>query len=167
MIDPELLDVIERIVVAGVAMTNESLGRSRPNLELTLQQWRVMVVLGDAPEGHPVGEISQLIAVTLPATGRQLRRLEQRGLVTLARDPHDRRVTRVRLTEAGISARESIVADRRAIIGEAMRDIRGRGDLIRQLERDRVRARGRGRQSRDPGERGLIPTSLVGIGQSR
>ncbi len=134
MNDPELLDAIERIIVAGVAMTNEALGRARPNLDLSLQQWRMMVVLGDAPEGHPVGEISRLIAVTLPATGRQLRRLERRGLVTLASDPNDRRVTRARLTEAGLAARESIVDDRRAMIRAALRDIRGRGDLTGLLE---------------------------------
>jgi DNA-binding MarR family transcriptional regulator len=121
--DPGLLDAIERIVVAGVAMTNASLSRSRPNLELTLQQWRVMVVLGRAPDGHPVGEISRLIAVTRPATGRQLRRLEQRGLITLETDAQDRRVTRARLTDAGISARASIVDDRRASIAAALVDL--------------------------------------------
>ncbi len=135
MDDPELLDAIERIIVAGVAMTNSSLSRSRPNLELTLQQWRVMVVLGDTVEGRPVGEISRLISVTRPATGRQLHRMEQRGIVALETDAHDRRVTRVRLTDAGLSARASIMADRRATITTALRHVDVYADVVTELER--------------------------------
>lgn len=135
MEDPELLDAIERIVTAGVAMTNASLSRWRPNLELSLQQWRVMVVLGDDTDGRTVGEISQRIAVTRPATGRQLHRLEERGLVALETDPHDRRVTRVRLTDAGVSARASIMADRRATIEAALRNVALYGDVVDELER--------------------------------
>ncbi|TFG68234.1 MAG: MarR family transcriptional regulator [Thermomicrobiales bacterium] len=166
MDDPEILDSIERIVVAGVAMTNASLGRSRPNLELTLQQWRVMVVLGDSADGRPVGEISRLIAVTRPATGRQLRRLEQRGLITLETDAHDRRVTRARLTGAGISARASILADRRASIESALHDQVVDDNVAAQLDRVASALESAGRSPCRPrGE--LIPTSLVGIGQSR
>lgn len=135
MEDPDLLDAIERIVVAGVAMTNTSLIRSRPNLELTLQQWRVMVVLGDSVQGRPVGEVSRLISVTRPATGRQLHRMEQRGIVALETDAHDRRVTRVRLTDAGLEARESIMADRRAAITAALREVDVHGDVVIELQR--------------------------------
>lgn len=118
--DLDLVDAVEQIVIAGVAMTNASLGRARPGLELTFPQWRVLVELGERPDGRPVHEVARLIAVTLPATGRQLRRLEQRGLVVLEPDPHDRRVTRVRLTAAGIAARASIMDDRRARIAEGL-----------------------------------------------
>jgi DNA-binding MarR family transcriptional regulator len=93
-----LVDAIERIIIAGVAMTNAALSSARPGLDLSFQQWRVLVVLGERPNGLAVREISRLIDVTLPATGRQLRRLERRGLVLLEPDQHDRRVTRVRLT---------------------------------------------------------------------
>jgi len=135
MNDHRLIDAIERIVVAGVAMTNTALVRSRPNLELTLQQWRVLVVLGEARDGHSVGEISRQLAVTMPATGRQLRRMEERGLLTLEPDDHDRRVTRARLTEAGTSARTSILLDRRTSIATAIGDLRADPDLIDGLVR--------------------------------
>jgi DNA-binding MarR family transcriptional regulator len=135
MNDPGVIDAIERIVVAGVAMTNASIVRSRPNLELTLQQWRVLVVLGEAPDGRSVGEIARQIAVTLPATSRQLRRMEERGLLTLEPDGHDRRVTRARLTEAGISARASIIVDRRTSIAAAIGDLRTDPDLVGGLVR--------------------------------
>lgn len=133
MIESEFIDAIERIVVLGVAMTNASLIRSRPNLELTLQQWRVLVVLGETSEGVPVGDIARRVSVTLPATSRQLRRMEERGLLTLDRDAHDRRVTRARLTETGESLRAAIVADRRAAITNAVRDLRPDRSLIDRM----------------------------------
>lgn len=120
MADTQVVNALERIVIAGVAMTNASLGRARPGLDLTFPQWRVLVVLGDRPDGLAVGEIAQRIAVTLPATGRQLHRLAERGLLTLEPDARDRRVTRVRLTDAGLAARASIMGDRRRRIAEGI-----------------------------------------------
>lgn len=122
MDDTHLIDSIEMIIVAGVAMTNAALSRAPAGHELTFPQWRVLVILADA-DGLPVNEISRLIEVTLPATGRQLRRLEQRGLVHLDPDQRDRRVTRARLTEAGRATRASITEQRRALIQEAVSDL--------------------------------------------
>jgi DNA-binding MarR family transcriptional regulator len=120
--ESDLGDALEAIVIAGVALTNTALSRARSGHELTFPQWRVLVVLAD-PAGLPVAEVSRLIDVTLPATGRQLRRLEQRGLVVLEPDDRDRRVTRVRLTSAGLAARRSIMGDRRAAIERAVADL--------------------------------------------
>ncbi len=120
MTETDLVDAIEAIVIAGVAMTNASLSRARRAPELTFPQWRVMVVLGQQPDGLPVHEIARSIDVTLPATGRQLRRLEQRGLLALEPDRADRRVTRARLSDEGARVRASIMADRRAAIAAAL-----------------------------------------------
>jgi DNA-binding MarR family transcriptional regulator len=122
--DMDLVDAIEQIVIAGVAMTNASLSRSRQGPDLTFPQWRVLVVLGRRPEGMPVHEIARLIHVTLPATSRQLRRLAQRGFVVFDPDQTDRRVTRARLSEAGIAVRDSIMSDRRSLIEAAIADLR-------------------------------------------
>ncbi len=120
MVDKELVDAIEQIVITGVTMTNASLSRSRQGPELTFPQWRVLVVLGSRPDGLPVHEISRIVEVTLPATGRQLRRLQQRGFLTLEPDRLDRRVTRARLTEPGAAVRDSIMASRRSMIADAI-----------------------------------------------
>lgn len=117
----ELVDSLEAIVVAGVALTNAALSRS--GHELSFPQWRVLVVLAD-PNGLPVAEVSRLIHVTLPATGRQLRRLERRGLVDFEPDGKDRRVTRVRLTAAGLDVRRSIMGQRRDAIERSLADLR-------------------------------------------
>lgn len=134
MADTEVVDALERIIIAGVAMTNAALGQARPGLDLTFPQWRVLVILGDRPDGLAVREISRRIAVTLPATGRQLHRLAERGLVMLEPDPHDRRVTRVRLTEAGVVARASIMDDRRRRIADGLAGMRLRPSLVRELD---------------------------------
>lgn len=134
MADTQVVNALERIVIAGVAMTNASLGRARPGLDLTFPQWRVLVVLGDRPDGLAVGEIAQRIAVTLPATGRQLHRLAERGLLTLEPDERDRRVTRVRLTDAGHAARASIMGDRRRRIAEGVAGLPLAADVAIELE---------------------------------
>ena len=122
MAEDELVDAIDSIIMAGVAMTSAALSRATPGPELTFPQWRVLVVLSP-PGGLPVTEVSRRIAVTLPATARQLRRLERRGLVTLEDDPEDRRVTRARLTDAGLGVRAAIIGERRSRIRGAIDEI--------------------------------------------
>jgi DNA-binding MarR family transcriptional regulator len=128
------IDAIERIVVAGVAMTNAALA-GEAGTDLTFPQWRVLVILGSAPDGLPVAEISRRISVTLPATGRQLRRLEHRGLVRLEPDAHDRRVTRATLTDAGVDRRGAIMAQRRARIEGAVSGIDVSPDGVAAVDR--------------------------------
>jgi len=132
--DPRLVEALERIIVAGVAMTNAALSQARPGLDLSFPQWRVLVVLGDRPDGLSVRDVSRLIDVTLPATGRQLRRLEHRGLVVLEPDRRDRRVTRARLTESGLIARDSIVRQRRDRISASVAGIEMKPSAVIDLE---------------------------------
>ena len=118
MLDLAIIDAIEALVVAGVALTTRALSKARADLDLTLAQWRVLVVLGTTSDGATISQVAEQIGVTLPATSRQLRRLEQRGLVRISRDQVDRRATRVRLTRLGRSARDDVIAFRRARIAQ-------------------------------------------------
>ncbi len=111
--DPELADALERLVVAGVALTSVAISGARPGFELTFPQWRVLVVLGEATDGARMGTVAHRVGVTLPATSRQLRRLERRGLVSVGRDELDRRAAVARLTPEGAAVRDAIVAYRR------------------------------------------------------
>ena len=142
-------------------MTNAALSRAPAGHELTFPQWRVLVILGDA-DGLPVNEISRLIEVTLPATGRQLRRLEQRGFVHLDPDQRDRRVTRATLTEAGRATRASIIEQRRGLIQEAVADLRIDAAARRALVRIAAAMAGD-----DPiaaiSERGVSPQGRTGL----
>lgn len=133
--DPEIVEALQRVIVAGVALTASTLARSGSSPDLTFPQWRVLVVLGEQPEGRSVRQISRLIGVTLPATGRQLRRLEGRGLLTLQPDLLDRRVTRARLSDEGAARLAAIIADRRTRIAEAIAAIEPEHDLAGTLSR--------------------------------
>ena len=113
-----IVDALERIVFAGVALTTRALSETRADLDLTLAQWRVLVVLGESEDGATISQVAARIGVTLPATSRQLRRLERRGLVDVGPDQRDRRATRVRLTSLGQSARDDVVSFRRRRIAQ-------------------------------------------------
>jgi DNA-binding MarR family transcriptional regulator len=110
---------LERIVIGSVGITTQALAQAAPDAELTFSQWRALLILGDPPSGHRVGEVAARVGVTLPATSRLLRRLERRGLVALAPDEADRRATRATLTGHGADVRDAIIAFRLA----ALRDI--------------------------------------------
>lgn len=114
----DLAALLERIVAGAVGVTTQALSEATPGYELTFPQWRAISILGEAPDGARVGGLAARVGVTLPATGRLLRRLEQRGLVGLSPDDVDRRATRARLTPAGRDVRESILRYRRQILLE-------------------------------------------------
>ena len=117
---PEVALVIERLIVAGVAATTVALADVRPRLDLTFAQWRALLIVGRASDGLTVSEVARRIGTTLPATSRQLRRLEGRGLLALATDDIDRRATRARITPDGEEWRRAILDHRRQSIAAAL-----------------------------------------------
>jgi DNA-binding MarR family transcriptional regulator len=130
-----IVDAIERFVFAGVALTTRALSEARSDLDLTLAQWRVLVILGDVEDGTTVSRIAAQIGVTLPATSRQLRRMTRRGLVEMGQDARDRRATRVRLTPLGRAARDDVVRFRRKMIATLAADLELDPALAPQLAR--------------------------------
>ena len=72
---------------------------------VSAHQARVLALL------HPrdpamVGELAEHLGVTASTMSLTLKRLEEAGYVRRDRDPLDRRVTNVRLTEAGVRVRD-------------------------------------------------------------
>ncbi len=130
--DPEtggITDDLERIVVGAVGLTTRSLASADAGFELTFPQWRAILVLGEADDGARIGEVAARVGGTLPATSRLLRRLEGRGLTTLAVDEQDRRATRARLSERGQVVRAAILEHRRAALREISSALPDRGHL--------------------------------------
>jgi len=117
--DEAVVDMLEAIVGAGVALTTEVLASGDAS-ELTFPMWRVLVVLGGEPDGATVSEVARRIHVTVPATSRQLRRLAGRGLVSLGVDERDHRAVRARLGDRGIALREDVLRRRRAALAQAL-----------------------------------------------
>jgi len=61
----------------------------------------------DPVDPSRVSELAEHVGVTLATMSLTLKRLEAAGWVRRDRDPADRRVTNVRLTEAGVRLRDS------------------------------------------------------------
>lgn len=124
MLEPPTADDIERIVLAGIAITTRALAEASPLLDLTFPQWRVLLVVGESPAGATVSEVATRVGVTVPATSRQLRRLARRGLVGMGRDDADHRAVRAELTADGRAMREAILTYRRQRIAEIVGRVR-------------------------------------------
>jgi DNA-binding MarR family transcriptional regulator len=133
VVEIEVLDALEGIVMAGVAMTTRVLAEAPAAYDMTLPMWRVMVILGTRPDGATVSEVARLIEVTVPATSRQLRRLAGRGLVSLGPDERDHRAVRARLTEAGVRFRADIMGARRQALAQALRPLELSEITVREL----------------------------------
>lgn len=134
--DGRIVDAIERLVVEAVGLTTIALSEASPGIELSLPQWRVIVVVGGRVGGTRIGEIASRVGSAVPTTSRLVRRLEQRGFVVAERDDTDRRATLVRLTAAGEQIREALVDRRRELIRTALllRSSPLAGDLALGLE---------------------------------
>lgn len=135
MTEPQLSDLIEQLVVAGVAITTRALTEAVPSFDLTFPQWRVLLVVGERADGATVSEVSSRIGVTVPATSRQLRRIARRGLVEITRDAVDRRAVRARLTEDGLSVRDAILRYRHGRIVETVAGLRVSPAAMQELGR--------------------------------
>ncbi|WP_062293237.1 MarR family winged helix-turn-helix transcriptional regulator [Demequina phytophila] len=75
-----------------------------------LQSWEFDVLSALRRAGSPYeltpGELDRALLITSGTTTHRVQRLESRGFVTRRRDEDDRRVVRVRLTDAGRAAHE-------------------------------------------------------------
>ncbi len=148
MTDTKIVEAVERLSVEAIGVTTLALAHIDPALELTLRQWRALVVIGSAPSGIRVGEIAARLGGSGPSTSRLVRRLEERGLIDAKRDESDRRAMLVRLTADGRRLRDALVVGRRDLIRGALATVRlpGDGGLAENLDRitDRLAALGRG-----------------------
>jgi len=73
---------------------------------LTAHQLRLLATL-DADDPTMVGELAEFMGVTASTMSLNVGRLEAAGFVTRSRDPDDRRVINVRLSEKGLRARQA------------------------------------------------------------
>lgn len=122
MTDRRILDAIDGLAVELIGVTARAINEAIDDLDLTIVQWRVLVVVGRGRKPLRVGEIAAQIGASLPSTSRILRRLERRDLISTERDERDRRATLVRLTPAGVAARRKVVQARQRYISSALDD---------------------------------------------
>jgi len=105
---------LEAIALGSVAITTRALAAVA--VDLTFAQWRVLVIVGEGPEGATVTEVAKRLGSEISPVSRLVGRLARRGLVETHKDTLDRRVTRVMPTSTGRSIRETVLAHRRELL---------------------------------------------------
>lgn len=91
--------------------------------EVTDKQARILRQLDDR-DPTMVGELAEFLGVTASTMSLNLKRLDEMGCVTRARDPEDRRVMNVRLTERGRRLRDASSLLDRGRVDAALRALR-------------------------------------------
>jgi DNA-binding MarR family transcriptional regulator len=115
----QLATQVERLLTAGIGITARALDETPEAAELTLAQWRVLVVAAGT-DGTRIGELARQLAVRVPSASRLVRRIEARQLVTATRDEADRRATLVELSDTGRRVFEAVIGRRRELIETAL-----------------------------------------------
>lgn len=120
-IDRAARTALEAIVFGAVAVTARALQAA--GVELTLPQWRALVIVGGSTGGASVSDVAERLGSELSPTSRLIRRLERRGLVVTGKTAPDRRVTQVRLTDEGRALRRQVFESRRALLAEVVTSV--------------------------------------------
>lgn len=124
MPDQHLVDALDRLARAGVSITTRAIAEEAVAFDLTLAQWRALVAICEAGiTGIRVGDLGRRQRLAAPAASRLVRRLEDRGLVVVARDATDRRAVIVRATDVGRAAWRAVTLRRRRLIEAALERI--------------------------------------------
>src|SRR3990170_4584157 len=82
-------------------------------LDLSISQFRCLILLGRHTEALPINELADRLDLTLATAGRNVDRLLAHGLVERREDPQDRRVRLVSLSDTGRSIMTEIDPPRR------------------------------------------------------
>ncbi len=80
---------------------------------LPVLQWRVMAALADG-QALSVGEVAAIVLTPQSTLTRVAERMVKAGWLLRASDAADRRITRIRLTEAGLKLARKLVLQARA-----------------------------------------------------
>lgn len=124
---PSFVHEVERLLTAGIGITARAIEQTPEATDLTLLQWRVLVVAAE-PSGIRIGELAAHLGVSVPSASRLVRRVEARELVSATRDDDDRRVTTVAVTPRGRRLVDAVVGARRELIRHALAEIPVRQD---------------------------------------
>jgi len=104
----QLLDLLNAL---GSTIFRQFLWQRAAELDLTYAQGQVLFHVAAHP-GCRMGDVGKAFAVTLPAVTHLVDRLEQKGFVTRADDPVDRRAYVLEVTRAGAALVDELNAMR-------------------------------------------------------
>lgn len=126
-------------VLRADSRASQALERALAEVDLTLPQFNVLMVLAAAPRASvPLFELNAQLVSTPPNTTWLTNRMKERGLVTKRRDESDRRVVLLELTERGwealgVAAPLVFAAEKELLSGLDSEEVRTLGDLVTRL----------------------------------
>ena len=130
-----LLDLLNAL---GSTIFRQFLWQRAAELDLTYAQGQVLFHVAANP-GCRMGDVGKAFAVTLPAVTHLVDRLEEKGFITRADDPGDRRAYVLEVTRAGAALVDELQAIRlrslesvlaRMSAGDRIRVVRGLEALV-------------------------------------
>jgi DNA-binding MarR family transcriptional regulator len=128
----QLLDLLNAL---GNTIFRQFLWQRAAELDLTYAQGQVLFHVAAHP-GCRMGDVGKAFGVTLPAVTHLVDRLEQKGFITRAGDPADRRAYVLEVTRAGGALVEELNAMRlrglESVLARMAADDRAR--VVRGLE---------------------------------
>lgn len=125
--DPVVLE-LERLARVLVAATAVAIEEGSPARGLTVQQWRIHVILARAGALR-LREVAVALHASQPSASRLVHRLERIGLVARVPAPDDGRGILVRLTGDGMAVHDAVVARRREMLETSLRALPMPGDI--------------------------------------
>jgi DNA-binding MarR family transcriptional regulator len=108
---------------ASVGLTVRALLASPDADELTLTQWRTLVVLSESEAPMRVSDLGRSIGASLPSTSRLVARLRGRGVLILSPSEADRRASLISLTDRGRDVVSAVRRARHDLILAAIKDL--------------------------------------------
>ena len=111
----KLENQISKVREFFIQFTNRvvSFDAKKLQLDFNLSQLKAMSAFKEDGRDYTMGELSRNIQVTMPSMTEMIDGLEELGVVERWRDPNDRRVVRVKLTEKGKQMRKEFMIKRR------------------------------------------------------
>jgi DNA-binding MarR family transcriptional regulator len=119
---------LERLARVLVAATGVALEEGSPATGLTVQQWRIHVILARAGALR-LRDVAIALHASQPSASRLVHRLERTGLVERVPAPDDGRGILVRLTSDGMAVHDAVVARRREMLETSVRAVSVSGDI--------------------------------------
>jgi DNA-binding MarR family transcriptional regulator len=117
--DDALLDTLDDLAIELVGLTALALALGGEERDLTLAQWRALVLIASA-DGVRASDLAPRIGMSRPSVSRLVRRLEGKGLVSARADPTDGRAAILTSTAVGQQALHDTRARRRQMVADSL-----------------------------------------------
>lgn len=119
--------------------------------QLSMREYDILYTLSKEPSGLRISQLNEKVLLSQPAVSRLLDRMENKGLVERADDPHDKRAVLIRATDEGETAQRRVGAKHALSVSASV------SDRLNDHEMDTLRELCRRLAAQPQNDRGVIP----------